>query len=346
MRTPGNPIRLLIVDDSPLARDLLRCMLSTDPEIHVVGEASNGREALLKIAELKPDIVTMDIEMPVMGGIEAIESIMALHPVPILVVTSLGDAATAYAAISRGALEVVEKPDIGQANATDLVKKVRLISSVRVAKRSFRAISPQNASGKVPGIQQKKGSGKIVAIVASTGGPQAIHAILSQLPHDFKAPIVVTQHIAAGFALGMAEWLNVITPLTVDVAKNGEILSVGRVYINPSDFSMRVTKQSQITFSENENHDIYHPSCNALLCSIADAYGERGIGVILSGMGDDGVKGISAIKAAGGTTLAQDEKSSLIYGMNRLAVEQGDVDRVVSLSEIPGELVRLTGGKN
>ena len=341
MSYPKPAVGVLIVDDSSLARDLIRCILTEDPSVLVVGEASNGREAVAKVAELKPDVVTMDIEMPVMGGLDAIETIMAESPVPILVLTALRDASTAFSAISKGALEVLEKPDIGQAKGAELIRKVRLLAGVRVVRRKIHAATVHPPPTTLPASSLNRPHVRIVAIAASTGGPEAIFSILSHLPADFAIPIVVAQHIANGFAQGMAEWLTKTTPFAVRVAGDGQLLSAGTVSINPSEHSMRVTGQGILRLAERDEHTRYHPSCNAFLCSVAESYREHAAGIILSGMGDDGVTGMGAIKQAGGITLAQDENSSLIYGMNRHAVDQGCVDKVLALQEIPDELVRI-----
>lgn len=348
MSHPKPAVGVLIVDDSSLARDLIRSILTEDPSVWVVGEASNGREAMVKVAELKPDVVTMDIEMPVMGGLDAIERIMAEFPVPIMVLTALRDASTAFSALSRGALEVVEKPDIGQARGAELVRKVRLLAGVRVVRRKMHTAAVQPLPTTLPASGLDRPQVRIIVIAASTGGPEAILSILSHLPADFVIPIVVAQHIADGFAQGMAEWLDKTTPFRVRVAGDGQLLSAGKVLIIPPEYSMRVTRQGLLRLAEREKNTRYHPSCDAFLCSVAESYREHAAGIILSGMGDDGVTGMSAIKKAGGITLAQDENSSLIYGMNRLAVERGCVDKVLALQAIPGELARiacLKGGK-
>ncbi len=335
-----------MVDDSDLVRDMIRAILESDPGIVVVGEASNGMEAIAKVASLKPDIVTMDIEMPVMGGLEAIERIIAEHPVPILAVTALTGVRTAFAAVSKGALDVIEKPDISLENMRNLINKIRLLAKVDVSahqkalKRSSGAVGISNVTN-----QRCFSKGGIVAIAASTGGPQAIHTILSHLPARFPVPIVISQHIADGFTQGMVDWLNAVTPLTVSVAVNGDVIAAGHVYINPAEHSMRITEQGMIILGDREAGKVYHPSCNTLICSIAAAYKERVVGLIMSGMGDDGVVGMQAIRKAGGVTLAQDEASSVIFGMNRMAVESGCIDRVVALSDIPAELMQRAGGK-
>lgn len=337
-------IRVLLVDDSGLVRDMIRAILESDPGIVVIGEASNGIEAIAKVASLKPDIVTMDIEMPVMGGLEAIEKIIAENPVPILVVTALTGVRTAFAAVSKGALDVIEKPDISLENVRNLIKKIRLLSKVNVSAH-LQTMGKQSGTVVVGSVATRKSSlsGGIVAIAASTGGPQAIHNILSHLPAQFPAPIVITQHIAEGFTEGMVDWLNTATPLKVQVAGNGNSLAAGNVYINPAEHTMRITEQGIIVLGARDTSQVYHPSCNTMLISVAKAYCDRAIALIMSGMGDDGVTGMHAIKMAGGATLAQDAKSSVVFGMNRLAIEKGHIRKIVPLINIPAELMHLAG---
>lgn len=344
MSRPPREIRVLVVDDSALARDLIRYIVTSEPGITVAGEAADGARAVEMAALSRPDLVTMDIEMPVLGGLDAIERIMARHPVPILVVTALKGVRTAFAAVSKGALEVMEKPDISPENARKLIDKIRVLADVDVSRMlPARGRAGACASGRGGMARRASGEG-IVAIAASTGGPQAIQYILSHLPATFPAPIVITQHIAEGFTRGMVEWLNGSTPLTVVVAGNGDRLAPGRVYVNPAEHFMRITGQGMIILGDRDAGLPYHPSCDTLLGSVAAAYGERAVGLILSGMGEDGVAGMRSIGKAGGVTMAQDAGSSLLYGMNRMAVELGLVDRVLPLSDIPAELLAQVGG--
>ncbi len=345
MKNSDRTIRVLVVDDSPMVRDMITAVLSSAPGISVVGKASNGLEAVTKVTSLKPDLVTMDIEMPLLGGLEAIERIMAEHPVPILVVTARGGVHTAFAAVSKGALDLIEKPDIDPKSGQELIKKVRLLSGVDIARHlAARAPRTETRAKSSAAAGRQRPDGRVVAIAASTGGPQALQQILSRLGADFPAPIVISQHIAEGFAQGMVDWLNTSTPLTVSVARNREQMRPGRVYVNPSEYSLSITSQGQTILGDQPAGERYHPCCNTMLRSAADAYGEHGVGVILSGMGDDGVDGMAAIRSAGGATLAQDAKSSVVYGMNRLAVERGCVDRVVPLADMAAELTALVGG--
>jgi len=323
---------------------MIRDILESEPDIVIAGEAINGLEAVTMVASLKPDIVTMDIEMPVMGGLEAIEKIIAKNPVPILVVTALTGVRTAFAAVSKGALDVIEKPDISPENVRGLVNKIRLLSKVDVHSH-LQAMSSQPVTAAKSGAAVRKSHtvGGIVAISASTGGPQSIHNVLSYLPANFPVPIVITQHIADGFTQGMVDWLKSATPLKVHVAANGVILAAGNVYVNPAEYTMRISEQGMIILGAQDSALVYHPSCNTMLSSVVAAYHERTIGLIMSGMGDDGVLGMKAIKAAGGITLAQDANSSVVFGMNRLAVEGGYIQKVVTLANIPQELMQSAG---
>jgi two-component system chemotaxis response regulator CheB len=345
MIKPKKAIRVLLVDDSALIRDIIRDILESESDIEIVGEAADGREAIAKVAELKPDIVTMDIEMPVMGGLEAIERIIAEHPVPILVVTALTGVRTAFNAVSKGALDVIEKPDITLINMQNLIKKIRRLATVDVASHLLAMKRQPGSSAGTAGKPAPKGTaqGRIIAIAASTGGPHAIHNILSQMPAGFPVPILITQHIADGFTQGMVDWLNAVTPLKVRVAAHGDVIAAGNVYVNPAEHSMRVTAQGMIMIGDRDPHKTYHPSCDTMLSSVASAYREQAIGLIMSGMGDDGVIGMQAIRIARGTTLAQDAKSSVVFGMNSVAITRGYVDKVIPLTSIPAELLQLVG---
>lgn len=341
----GDRIKVLVVDDSSLAREMIRAILARERDIQVVGEAADGLQAVSMAAKLAPDLITMDIEMPVLGGFEAIERIMAQRPVPILVVTALTGVRTAFNAISKGALDVIEKPDISRGNAALLVEKIRLLARVDVKAKLAAAAAHQ----RLPLSDKSQGSpatrrAEIVAIAASTGGPQAIRLILAALPASFPLPIVIAQHNVDGFAQGMVDWLAGETPLKVELAAHRGTVAAGRVYINPTEFSMYVGPDGDILLGDKPPGQNYSPSCNTLLSSVAAAYRERAIGVILSGMGDDGVAGIQAIRSMGGSTIAQDAASSVVYGMNQAAVQSGWIDQVLPLDEIAPELIRRAAG--
>jgi two-component system chemotaxis response regulator CheB len=331
-------IKILIVDDSSLARDFIRAILSIDQEIMVVGEAENGKEGVEKTQELHPDLIIMDIEMPIMGGLEAIERIMCETPTPILVVTSRGGAETAFSAISKGALEVVSKTDIDPDHARKFIEQVKVLSKARVIThllgRNRTILDSAAKKDKVP-------FNDIIAIAASTGGPNALNVILPNFPKDFCCPIVIAQHIADGFVVGLVEWLAKITKVAVKVADHGEILLPGHVYVSPPDQHMTVDYENRVAMVKRKIQDIYHPSCDTLLASVATVYGAKAIGVILTGMGADGVQGLMKIKEMKGRTIAQDEETSIVYGMPKKAVEAGCVDMVCPLPQIGEKLLSM-----
>lgn len=343
MADTAGKTRVLVVDDSRLVREMIGAILAQEPDMVVVGEAVDGRQAVDLAALYQPDIITMDIEMPVLGGFEAIERIMADRPVPILVVTALTGVRTAFNAISKGALDVIEKPDISQSNAMLLVQKIRLLARIDVKAQLAAAADRDRHRATAAGTAPARGAA-IVAIAASTGGPQAICSILAALPASFPLPIVIAQHNADGFTQGMVDWLAGETRLKVKLARHGDQLAGGTAHINPSEHSMHIGPEGHILLGDKTPGEHYSPSCNTLLSSVAATYRERAVGVILSGMGDDGVAGIQAIKNAGGSTIAQDAATSLIYGMNQNAVQRGAIDRLLPLTEIAPELIRRAAG--
>lgn len=356
-KTPGlrkrsEKVRVVVVDDSAFARSVIVEMLSTDPDIEVVGEASDGEEALEKIAAFRPDLVTMDIHMPVMNGLTAIERIMAAHALPILVVTSASDSETAFAAVSRGALEVMAKPecvsdassDIGSGDigsgASELVRKIKMLSKIPVISHIRAQPSAPVGAPEMPPMRSESSlDHQLIAVAASTGGPKALAILLSAMPGDFPTPIVVAQHMAEHFTEGLAAWLDRLTPLRVKIAEAGETPKGGVVYMAPSERHLTINRRRAFQFRDRKPGDLYFPSCDALMISAADAFGRSCIGVILTGMGADGVLGIQRIKAVGGVTIAQDETSSVVFGMPKVAIESGCIDRIVPIQKLYSALV-------
>jgi len=345
----ASKIKVLITDDSFVARELLRELLESDPEIEVVGFAENGKQAIEQVLSLKPDVVTMDLEMPVMGGHEAIERIMALQAVPILVISSLDDAQNAYRAVSHGALEAMGKPQLEALDIEEFTQKVKMLSQIKVIKH-LRPISSNSLDNPTASYADLNLSNDLIhkeifAIASSTGGPHALESIIKALPNDFPCPIVIAQHICKGFTEGMAEWLNNNVPLEVKVAREAERLQPAQVYISPAEHHMRIAPNRCVTFNSSAENSIYHPSCDVLLKSVANTYGNKSVGIICTGMGNDGVAGMQEIHAEGGTTLAQDEHTSVIFGMNQIAISQKCIDQVLSLDAIPGKMLSLSGYK-
>ncbi|BAE51806.1 chemotaxis-specific protein-glutamate methyltransferase CheB [Paramagnetospirillum magneticum] len=342
-------ISVLIVDDSGMARAMLRSIFEDEDDFDVVAEAVNGREAIEMVRHLRPGLVTMDLEMPEMGGLEAIEEIMCSKAVPILVVSGVADAQKAFGAMSRGAVDVVAKPNVTSAREVeDFVDKARLVAKIPVITvprtRSAPAAGPTPVpQAPPPPAAPPAGDGGIIAIAASTGGPQALAALLAAIGRPLSCPMVVAQHISDGFASGMADWLNSISAMPVRLAAEGERLTAGTVYLSPSEWNMSVTESRHIALALRPERQVYRPSCDALLTSVAQVAGRRAVGVILTGMGSDGVAGMEAISKAGGTTLGQDEGSSVIFGMNAIAIERGWVQRVLPLAELAASLLEITG---
>lgn len=331
------PVRVLVVDDSPFVRQLMIHIINSSPGIEVVGEAENGFEAIEKNQSLRPDIITMDIRMPKMDGREAISEIMAFHPVPILVVTDVDDAHEAYNAISHGALEFLGKSEIDPDAPTGLTQKLKLLARVPVIShvKGRRRVRSHQESG------PSRSTRRVVAIASSTGGPKALSVIISQLPATFPYPILISQHIHADFVPSLVQWLNGLSALNVVVASEKDELRPGFVYVSPADFHLQLRKDFKFDLKKIAAGDLYRPSCDRLLSSVAGVCEAQAIGVILTGMGDDGARGLSEIKRAGGVTIAQDEKSSVVFGMPQVAINLGCVDSVAPLGDIADLLVKL-----
>jgi two-component system chemotaxis response regulator CheB len=340
-------LRVLIAEDSLTTRALLLEILSSDPEIRVVGQAKNGAEAVAMTQSLRPDLVTMDIHMPEMDGLEATKEIMITAPTPIVIITGSSGAAGVEGslhALRAGALDVLRKPPgPGEAafeeSARRLLATVKAMSHVKVV-RHWRAGSrraPEHYP--VPGRTRT-----VVAIAASTGGPVALQRLFHDLPGDFAAPILVVQHISSGFIAGLAAWLNTVCGLHVKVAEAGEALEPHTVYLAPDDRHLGVTRLARVALSDAPPIGGFRPSGTFLFASVARAFGPAAIGVILTGMGEDGVAGLRELQQAGGRVLAQDETSSVVFGMPGAAIAAGLAHQVVPLDEAAIRLMEMIEG--
>jgi two-component system chemotaxis response regulator CheB len=350
--------KVLVVDDAMLIRRMVTDVIATDPSIEVVGDAANGRIALQKIAQLSPDLVTLDVEMPEMNGIQTLKEIRKTHPrLPVIMFSALTErgAADTLEALHHGASDYVTKPANAAGLATaqqrireDLVPKIKSLCrlgtpATGVAKREGYATAaprPFTLRAVGPAI-----TADIVAIAVSTGGPAALAEILSRLPADFPAPILLVQHMPQMFTRFLAERLNAQTPLTVVEATDGHPLHAGFVYVAPGDFHLTVHKRNGAIVAALDREppqNSHRPSADRLLRSVADTYGARSLAVVLTGMGQDGLRGCEAITNSGGRILAQDEATSVVWEMPGLVVNAGLADAVLPIGGIAGELRRRT----
>jgi len=341
-----DPIRLLIVDDSEVFVAAFRQLLAGDAQIEVVATAVDGREAIEKTRALRPDIVTMDMIMPGLGGLEAIEGIMSTHPTPILIVTSdpgYLDAHRCFDALSRGALELIAKPDLAamdDAAQRALRERVRFLARVPVVHHAQRhAFAPGSDDRAGAGAREPCG---VVGLVASTGGPSLLADLLAGLPTHFPLPIVVVQHLAVGFTPHFVSWLQSVSALKVRAGDDGLRLERGVVYLAPDGGHLLVTRRGRLRLDrDSPPREGHQPSGDVLLRSIAESCGDSGVGVVLTGMGRDGADGLGAIHRVGGVTMAQDAASCVVDGMPRAARELGVVQRVVTRAELSGALIEV-----
>ena len=346
-------IKVLVVEDSPVVQEFLVHILSSDPEIWVIGTASNGEEALEAVKRKKPDIITMDINMPKMNGLEATRRIMETHPTPIVIVSGSVDTrevATTLRAMETGALAIVQRPlGIGhpdhETTANGLIQTVKLMSEVKIVRRHCRsqrgAAVPVVPSPTKVELEQVKAKIEIVAIGASTGGPLALQTILSGLPKDFPVPVLVVQHIAAGFIQGFVEWLGQKSALPIHVAAHGEYVHPGHIYVAPDGFHMGVKIGGRIALSRDEPENGLRPSVSYLFRSIANVYRQNSVGVLLTGMGSDGAVELEGLKEKGAITIAQDKESSVVHGMPGRAIELGAATYVLPPEKIAPALTGL-----
>jgi two-component system chemotaxis response regulator CheB len=340
-------IKILIADDSLLVRAILRDALNASEDMRVIGEAVNGVEAVHLTGALKPDIVIMDILMPVMGGLEATEAIMAESPVPILILSSTlddRDVKLAFTAIKKGALDVMGKPSLnGAASQAEFIsrlfEKIRLLSRIKVIHHIHRPKEPA-----VP-VSVKVSSRSILAIGASTGGPKAVMSIIKSLPSGFKGSVFIVQHISSGFAKGFAHWLDLESHIPVRIAKNGDIPVSGEALVAPTDCQM-VLDRGAIRILDEPAVNCCRPSIDVFFSSLAPEKGKDTVGVLLTGMGKDGAQGLSKLRESGAFTIVQDEKSCAVFGMPKAAIALGAADEVMNIDEIPDAVSKIFCSQN
>jgi len=315
---------------------VLEDIFRSDPQISVIGTARDGEEALSKITSLKPDVVTMDIEMPKMSGLTALRKIMKTNPLPVVMISTLTqrEAQLTLMALEYGAVDYVPKPSGSSLDMSslrhELISKIKTAASANIT--PLRPVVHEN-------LTSNENSDKIISIAASTGGPPAISEILTAFPSNVP-PMLIVQHMPKGVTKLFAERLEHICKFRVKEAEDGDKIVAGQALIAPGGFHMLVTKEKKVCLTEDPPVNYVRPSADVTMISMAKVYGPKSIGVILTGMGSDGAKGIKAIKENGGFTIAQDERTSVVFGMPRAATQMGFVDKVAPLDLIPNEIIK------
>lgn len=343
----------MIAEDSSLFAEVLLELLSREPGIEVLAVAENGEEAVELCAKLRPDLILMDIHMPRLDGLSATEAIMASTPTPILVLTAdphRGGVDLSFRALSAGALDLMAKPNqfpLPLEDREKLLRKIHLLSQIPVVRhvrgRKRRDTPPPRVhSNSRPAVESLP---PLVGIVASTGGPKALARILQSLPKELPAAIIIVQHITDGFSLHLARWLNKHSPLQVRLAEGGERPEAGHAYIAPTGMHLFLSSDGTLQVDESPPIGGHRPSGDRLLMSLARHGSSGAIGVVLSGMGDDGTAGLSAMHKSRCPTLAQDEETSVVYGMPRSAAEAGVVDQVLPDKRIAPHLIEIINDK-
>ena len=341
-------VRVVIADDSLVAREMISQILSSDPAIEVVGQAKDGVEAVELVTRLRPDLVTMDIHMPKLDGLGAIERIMAYTPTPILVVSSSvreGGVGGAFDALALGALEVIKKPEPAdwadlERIGRDVIRKVKVLASVRVIThiRGRRERREADVAHSIATGTHRA----IVAIGSSTGGPSALLAVLGRLPAELKVPVLIAQHIADGFVPGLVSWLNAGCTMKVALAEEGLRPQAGTAYFASTGSNM-IVESGVLKFVAPSRGQLYIPSADTLFESVAASYGKRAIGVLLTGMGADGAQGMLKLHELGAATIVQNEETCTVYGMPKAAFDLGAVDEVLPVNDIGAAIVAAVG---
>jgi two-component system chemotaxis response regulator CheB len=354
-------IKVLVVDDSALMRRVIWGLLEQDPDIQVVGSAVDGQDAIERVHQLKPDVLTLDVEMPRLDGLQTLGYLMSESPVPCVMLSAYTPrgAETTLKALDYGATDFVLKPsgvislDLERVKE-ELLAKIKVAKTIDLKRLPFRpsrpAEGPAGTSGQAPNAGQApkrapvKDRGGVVAIGTSTGGPRALAALLPALPADLPGPVLVVQHMSAGFTQTLAARLDRDCAIHVKEAEQGELLEAGTVYLAPGDWHMEVKREPagvRVKLDQRPPVLGVRPCVDLLFNSVAEAYGPKALGVVLTGMGRDGAKGLKAMKAMKARTLAQDEASSVVYGMPRAAYASGAVDKVLGLADMAKAIVEL-----
>lgn len=355
----SKPIRVLVVDDSAFMRKVLQGIISSDPQLQVCGEARDGRDALAQLESLKPDVISMDINMPHMDGLEATEVIMSSSPHPVVIVSSESrdGAEVTLKALQLGAIDFVAKPSSGidfdmSSVKDELCRKLKMAAKVRVVRTAARsnaqpkkAANEHSAQAKVEAAPRSlgdngghRGAGKfpIVVVASSTGGPATLMKLIPEFPADFPGAVIVVQHMPGNFTAQFSKQLGEVSGMKVKEAEAGEIVVPGQVYVCPGANHLRVSATGRIVLDDGPRINGYRPCADLTIESVVAYCGANAVAVILTGMGNDGSKGVQAVRTAGGHVIAQDESTAVIFGMPQEAIKTGAVDQVLPIDTIFG----------
>lgn len=348
-------IKVLVVEDSPSIREFLTHVLNSDPHLQVIATANDGEQAIEALKRQRPDVITMDIQMPGMNGFQVTRKIMETQPLPIVIVSgsvNVKEVEVTFKALDAGALAVVQRPNgIGHPDhdktAAELIGTVKLMSEVKVVRRwPRRENHPQaslsaRAASPVPEIDRTGAEIRLVAIGASTGGPIVIRDILAELPEDFPAPILIVQHMSPGFIGAFAEWLDLSCKLSVRIAERNEQPLAGHVYIAPDGVHMGIGSNGRIMLSQDEPENGLRPSVSFLFRSVAMNFGLNAVGVLLTGMGKDGAEELKLMREKGAVTIAQDQETSVVHGMPGEAIKLDGAGYVLASNKISAALLTM-----
>jgi len=346
-------IKVLVVEDSPVVREFLVHILGTDPGLQVIGTANDGEQAIEAVARQRPDVITMDIHMPKLDGLEATRRIMETHPTPIVIVSGSTDpreVSTMFRAMEAGAVAVLRRPaGMGhpdhEASAAELVQTVKLMSEVKVIRRWPKAgRQPELARPTQANSAPVQARVKVIAMGASTGGPPVLQTILAALPKDFPLPVLIVQHMATGFTQGFVQWLAQTSSLPVHLATHEEPVCPGHVYVAPDEFQMGLERGGKIVLTKDEPENGLRPSVSYLLRSVAEVYGRDAVAGLLTGMGRDGAEELKLLKEIGAVTFAQDKDSSVVHGMPGAAIKLDAATLVLPAEKIAATLASLANG--
>ncbi|VAX33453.1 Chemotaxis response regulator protein-glutamate methylesterase CheB [hydrothermal vent metagenome] len=343
-------IKVLVVDDSAFSRQTIKNMLLKAPAVDVVGIAVDGIDAIEKTLRYRPDLITLDLEMPEMDGFSFLRWLMRERPAPVIMVSSYSDSKTVFKALELGAVDFIAKPTRRasfelQNIENDLLKKVRNIDASSLSKlsRNLQSLPAKRPFKKVPAFSGKIPD-RIVAIGASTGGPQALQLILTGMPGNFPAPIVISQHMPGGFTASFAERLDRLSAIRVKEAENDEPLEPGKALICPGGYHLMLKAGSERIYTRLKNaegNDKYVPSINLMMQSVAEIFKDMTLGVVLTGMGNDGTMGMVEIFRRGGYTITESEETAVVFGMPHEVIKAGAAGKVLPLRDVPSELIKI-----